>query len=262
MARQFVAGKRFFLEEFGVETAGGLAARLVRLLRRAAADRRGGGVAAGSSRRRCRGTRPTGCRTTRSAGRASTARGCSRTSRRSTPTTPTCPRAELRTPSANFAEKGVAGVLDRARSAGATAAADRPARWSRRRAGSRRSRVRRASSWAARTRSSRGPRPSSREPPVWSGEMYLEFHRGTYTSQARTKQGNRRSEHLLREAELWAATAAVQRGADYPYDAARAALADRAAAPVPRHPARQLDRLGAPAGRGDLRRDRRGARGR
>ncbi|CAM2953979.1 glycoside hydrolase family 38 C-terminal domain-containing protein [Actinomyces slackii] len=54
--------------------------------------------------------------------------------------------------------------------------------------------------------------------PVWSGEMYLEFHRGTYTSQLRTKQGNRRSEHLLREAELWAATAAVRQGADYPYE--------------------------------------------
>ncbi|MEH3078337.1 MAG: glycosyl hydrolase-related protein [Quadrisphaera sp.] len=48
------------------------------------------------------------------------------------------------------------------------------------------------------------------QPPVWSGEMYLEFHRGTYTSQARTKRGNRRSEHLLREAELWATTAAVR----------------------------------------------------
>ncbi|WP_448811229.1 alpha-mannosidase [Agromyces bauzanensis] len=56
------------------------------------------------------------------------------------------------------------------------------------------------------------------EPPVWSGELYLEFHRGTYTSQARTKRGNRRSEHLLREAELWAATAAVRGVADYPYD--------------------------------------------
>lgn len=54
-------------------------------------------------------------------------------------------------------------------------------------------------------------------PPVWSGEMYLEFHRGTYTSQARTKQGNRRSEHALREAELWATAAAVG-GAEYPYD--------------------------------------------
>ena len=56
------------------------------------------------------------------------------------------------------------------------------------------------------------------EPPTWVGEMYLELHRGTYTSQMRTKQGNRRCEHLLREAELWAATAAVRVGADYPYD--------------------------------------------
>ncbi|MBG6239473.1 alpha-mannosidase [Mycetocola sp. CAN_C7] len=55
-------------------------------------------------------------------------------------------------------------------------------------------------------------------PPVWSGELYLEFHRGTYTSQAKTKAGNRRSEHLLREAELWAATAAVRAGAGYPHE--------------------------------------------
>jgi alpha-mannosidase len=55
-------------------------------------------------------------------------------------------------------------------------------------------------------------------PPLWSGELYLELHRGTYTSQAKTKAGNRRSEHLLREAELWATAAAVLRGADYPYE--------------------------------------------
>ncbi|WP_166351437.1 alpha-mannosidase [Phytoactinopolyspora limicola] len=54
--------------------------------------------------------------------------------------------------------------------------------------------------------------------PVWVGELYLEYHRGTYTSQAKTKQGNRRSEHLLREAELWAATAAVRTGFTYPYE--------------------------------------------
>ncbi len=52
--------------------------------------------------------------------------------------------------------------------------------------------------------------------PVWVGEMYLELHRGTYTSQARTKAGNRRSEHLLREAELWSAAAAVRAGHPYP----------------------------------------------
>ena len=61
------------------------------------------------------------------------------------------------------------------------------------------------------------------EPAVWSGEMYLEFHRGTYTSQSRTKLGNRRSEHLLREAELWATTAAVRAGAPYPVDRLRSA---------------------------------------
>jgi alpha-mannosidase len=55
--------------------------------------------------------------------------------------------------------------------------------------------------------------------PVWVGELYLELHRATYTSQARTKQGNRRSEHLLREAELWATTAALHApGYSYPYE--------------------------------------------
>ncbi|MGI5459562.1 alpha-mannosidase [Streptomyces sp. CA-249302] len=52
--------------------------------------------------------------------------------------------------------------------------------------------------------------------PVWVGELYLELHRATYTSQARTKQGNRRSEHRLREAELWATTAALH-APDYAY---------------------------------------------
>ena len=55
-------------------------------------------------------------------------------------------------------------------------------------------------------------------PPVWVGELYLELHRATLTSQHKTKQGNRRSEHLLIEAELWAATAAVRAGVPYPYD--------------------------------------------
>ncbi|NDL58927.1 alpha-mannosidase [Phytoactinopolyspora mesophila] len=54
--------------------------------------------------------------------------------------------------------------------------------------------------------------------PVWAGELYLELHRGTYTSQAKTKRGNRRSEHLLAEAELWCTTAAAQGLIEYPYD--------------------------------------------
>ncbi|NYD67476.1 alpha-mannosidase [Agromyces atrinae] len=65
----------------------------------------------------------------------------------------------------------------------------------------------------------RRARDENPELPVWSGEMYLELHRGTLTSQLRTKQGNRRSEQLLHEAELWAATAAIRVGTPYPADA-------------------------------------------
>jgi alpha-mannosidase len=54
--------------------------------------------------------------------------------------------------------------------------------------------------------------------PVWSGEMYLEFHRGIFTSQSRTKRGNRRNEQLLVEAELWSAAATLSAGTAYPYD--------------------------------------------
>ena len=53
--------------------------------------------------------------------------------------------------------------------------------------------------------------------PVWSGELYLELHRATLTSQVGIKQGNRRSEHLAREAELWSATAAAAGLLGYPY---------------------------------------------
>ncbi|MGW7754927.1 alpha-mannosidase [Streptomyces violaceusniger] len=56
------------------------------------------------------------------------------------------------------------------------------------------------------------------QPPVWVGELYLELHRATLTSQAQTKRGNRRSESLLTEAELWAATAAARTGFRYPYE--------------------------------------------
>ncbi len=43
--------------------------------------------------------------------------------------------------------------------------------------------------------------------PVWDDELYGEFHRGTYTTQARTKRNNRKAELLYREAELWSAVA-------------------------------------------------------
>ena len=37
---------------------------------------------------------------------------------------------------------------------------------------------------------------------TWEGEFYFEYHRGTYTSMARNKKGNRRSEHLMMDLEL------------------------------------------------------------
>ena len=41
--------------------------------------------------------------------------------------------------------------------------------------------------------------------PVWDGELYFELHRGTLTTQARTKVANRQCEQLFREVELWLA---------------------------------------------------------
>jgi alpha-mannosidase len=46
--------------------------------------------------------------------------------------------------------------------------------------------------------------------PVWTGEMYFEKHRGTYSTQVGTKQGNRRSEQLLHETEAWTALAGTR----------------------------------------------------
>lgn len=41
------------------------------------------------------------------------------------------------------------------------------------------------------------------DPPVWRGELYLELHRGTLTSQAYNKRMNRKCELLLRDAEFF-----------------------------------------------------------
>ncbi|PJF25881.1 MAG: alpha-mannosidase, partial [Phototrophicales bacterium] len=45
--------------------------------------------------------------------------------------------------------------------------------------------------------------------PTWNGELYLEIHRGTYTTQGRNKRANRKSEMLLHDAEFVATTAAL-----------------------------------------------------
>lgn len=47
---------------------------------------------------------------------------------------------------------------------------------------------------------------------TWDGELYLEYHRGTYTSQARMKEQNRQLELSYREAELLAAWHALLNG--------------------------------------------------
>lgn len=38
---------------------------------------------------------------------------------------------------------------------------------------------------------------------TWEGEFYFEYHRGTYTSMARNKRGNRKSEFLMMDLELF-----------------------------------------------------------
>ncbi len=53
-----------------------------------------------------------------------------------------------------------------------------------------------------------------RDWPMWWGELYLELHRGTLTTQARTKQNNRRCEELLRLAELVTFTSPASAAAD------------------------------------------------
>ncbi|KAF5376659.1 hypothetical protein D9615_007835 [Tricholomella constricta] len=45
--------------------------------------------------------------------------------------------------------------------------------------------------------------------PNWHGELYLEFHRGTYTSHGSIKKGNRHSEILLRDVEHVATLASL-----------------------------------------------------
>lgn len=60
----------------------------------------------------------------------------------------------------------------------------------------------------------------SAELPRWEGELYLEYHRGTMTVQARTKKNNRKLEELLAAAEaLWCAL------------------------PLPEYPAAEFDRI-------------------
>ena len=53
--------------------------------------------------------------------------------------------------------------------------------------------------------------------PVWNNEMYLQFHRGTYTSQADSKKRMRQMERLLLNAEKFSSLAML-RGRKYPQE--------------------------------------------
>jgi len=52
--------------------------------------------------------------------------------------------------------------------------------------------------------------------PTYVGELYFQCHRGTYTTQAKTKRGNRKSELALRAAEMWGAAAQARAAYAYP----------------------------------------------
>ena len=54
----------------------------------------------------------------------------------------------------------------------------------------------------------------NKETPRWVGELYLEMHRGTYTSIARNKRANRKSEFMLAKSEILSVTDLLQ-GGDY-----------------------------------------------
>ena len=53
--------------------------------------------------------------------------------------------------------------------------------------------------------------------PTWKDELYFEYHRGVYTSQANTKQRIRHDEELMLDAEKYASVAALF-GRSYPQD--------------------------------------------
>lgn len=49
---------------------------------------------------------------------------------------------------------------------------------------------------------------------TYVGEIYLSWHRGTYTAQAKTKKGNRKAEVALREAEFWNSILGIKKEAN------------------------------------------------
>ena len=54
--------------------------------------------------------------------------------------------------------------------------------------------------------------------PEWRGELYLELHRGTYTTQSAVKRYNRKLEFALRNTELFSVIAMLENDTPYPHD--------------------------------------------
>ena len=164
-----------------------------------------------SSRRSCPGTASTGRSTTPSSGRATTAARCSATSLRRTRTTPRrrCPSCgaqvrDYRDHEHSGSSLLVFGYGDGG--AGPTRTMLETLRRARDLQGLPRVALRTSEEFFDALEAEPGERP------VVVGELYLEYHRGTYTSQGRTKRGNRRCEQALHDAEFLLCA----RGGDYP----------------------------------------------
>ena len=88
-------------------------------------------------------------------------------------------------------------------------------------------------------------RDSGARLPTWNGELYLELHRGTYTTQARNKRANRKSEFLLHDAEFLAALPRSARSRPMlPAGRLAPGLGAGLPEPVPRYHPRQQHRPG------------------
>ena len=61
----------------------------------------------------------------------------------------------------------------------------------------------------------------SKNLPLWVGELYLEYHRGTYTSMARNKRYNRKSELAYQNEETFAMMDRLLSGGSYPKEKLR-----------------------------------------
>ena len=191
LVRQILNGKQFFSEEFGYDTRDawipdvfGYSAALPQILRSA------GSIT--SSPRRSPGTRPTSFRTTPSTGKGIDGTRVLH---------PLPPGRHLQRPHGRWrrccttcAISGSMAYSDR--SLYVYGYGDGGRRTDHRNAGAHApvGGLRRAAPDAARARSIdflREAEEASHDLPVWVGELYLELHRGTYTTQARNKRNNR-----------------------------------------------------------------------